>query len=546
MSGLRAPHLGPIVGHTTERSCRLWIRAEDPADRQVELADERRTIGVVAILQVGGKAIPVAKRPIYYFRLRREYDRTGTFNLGIDSSLGSKDKSQSLTPDTEYRVRLATFALDDPLPNDIDTDDGRLAEKLPPPSVWGEEFDGLSATKCEAVFRTFGDPNTIQPQLGFLLGSCRYPGVLWQKREADQIFAPMLSHARNKYAPAKFVLMVGDQIYADLLNRMVPIGRADSFQEFQERYHTAFSSTNMRSLLRHLTTYMILDDHEIEDNWTQDRIKRTGSRQLFMQAIRAYQSYQWSHGPRNFGSHLYYHFNCDGYPFFVLDTRTQRYVDDISESLLDNHLLGRPSHDPVDEPGQLDFLKHWLSNQQSVWGNVPKFICSSSVFVPNSVDSTKSDKHKLREDSWSAFPDTRRRLLEHIVGEKIQNVIFLSGDIHCSNVTTLNFSGVSGSSQLRAFSITSSAFYWPFPFADGDPASYVHDSYLEGDTFNFFGDNGAMNYQATNFTQEDNFCRIDLDQNAGTLTVKVFDWRGEPVRRRDGQNIVSTLALAKW
>jgi hypothetical protein len=62
---------------------------------------------------------------------------------------------------------------------------------------------------------------------------------------------------------------LGDQIYADELNRMLPIGRADTETEFQERYSTAFSSPNMRRLLRSVPNYMILDDHEIEDNWTQ-------------------------------------------------------------------------------------------------------------------------------------------------------------------------------------------------------------------------------------------------------------------------------------
>src|SRR4029077_15320503 len=138
--------------------------------------------------------------------------------------------------------------------------------------------------------------------------------------------------------PARLVLMVCDQIYADEFKRMLPIGRADTEAEFQERYVTAFSSTNMRRLLRTAPNYMILDDHEIEDNWTQDRL-RSNSR-LFNLAIGAYMSYQWSHGPRTFGRRLYYSFDASGYPFFVLDTRTQRYKDDIADDLTDNHMIG--------------------------------------------------------------------------------------------------------------------------------------------------------------------------------------------------------------
>src|SRR3546814_3832829 len=74
--------------------------------------------------------------------------------------------------------------------------------------------------------------------------------------------------------------------------------------------------------------------------------------------------------------------------------------------------------------------------------------------------------------------------------------------------------------KLKAFSITSSAFYWPFPFADGEPSSYVHDSRARDqlDTFQIDAQH-AMDYRAWNFTQEDNFCRVDLDPRRHSLQV---------------------------
>ena len=88
MSSLRQPGLGPIVGHTTDSSCRLWIRAGDPQDEGAVLSSERRTLGVLAVTDRNGK--PIANPPAYYFRLHREFDRTGTFNLGRDISLGAQ------------------------------------------------------------------------------------------------------------------------------------------------------------------------------------------------------------------------------------------------------------------------------------------------------------------------------------------------------------------------------------------------------------------------------------------------------------------------
>jgi alkaline phosphatase D len=78
MSGLCAPGLGPIVDHTTETSCRIWIRAGNPGDEGAALDSERRTLGVIAVVAENGKDVPESRIDVHYFRLRREFDRTGT------------------------------------------------------------------------------------------------------------------------------------------------------------------------------------------------------------------------------------------------------------------------------------------------------------------------------------------------------------------------------------------------------------------------------------------------------------------------------------
>jgi alkaline phosphatase D len=50
MGSLREPTLGPIVGHTTDHFGRLWIRTGDPADAGATLSQDRRTIGVLTVL----------------------------------------------------------------------------------------------------------------------------------------------------------------------------------------------------------------------------------------------------------------------------------------------------------------------------------------------------------------------------------------------------------------------------------------------------------------------------------------------------------------
>ena len=554
MSRLRKPGLGPIVGHTTDTTSRIWIRATDSGDTGNMLDTERRTLGVLGLVNNNGSVNP---RRVYYFRLHREFDRTGTFVIGgKDPGLMPDGKNPPLTPDTRYRVRVGTLTLDDPYANDENIEDDVLVGKLPPTREWADDLEQLPENQCAATFRTFARPPKAQPtvdSIGFLSGSCRYPGLLFKCKLADKIFRAVLTEAervRDGVEPS-FVLMTGDQIYADTVHRLSPFGRADTFREFQERHHTAFGSTNMRRLLQRKPTYMILDDHEIEDNWTQDRLCwpdrmfQSNKRQLFTIAMDAYMSYQWSHGPRTFGRRLFYAFECGGYPFFVCDTRTQRYMDDDEKSLDDNHLLGRPSFGGT-TIAQIDKLLQWLLKQPRT---VPKFIVTPSVFVPNPIFARDgaSQHRKEKSDSWPAFPTTRRAILDCIHKNSIQNVIFLSGDVHCANVAQLTFNN--GGENLKVYSITSSAFYWPFPFSDGDPSNFVHDSQGQGqdDPFVLTDRSTIMHYKAWNFTQEDNFCRIDVHRKNPEIVVRTFDETGEIVRDEITRACLkASLPLEPW
>ncbi len=154
MSSLRAPGLGPIVGHTTDRSCRLWVQAPLGELAKAESEEDRRTLGVLVVMARAGLEIPPAQRPVFYFRLRREFERTGTFVLGEERSLGECGEPYLLEPDTEYRVRLASLALDDDFDNDARVASATLVDRLPAPQVWASVIDSLPAESCEASFRT--------------------------------------------------------------------------------------------------------------------------------------------------------------------------------------------------------------------------------------------------------------------------------------------------------------------------------------------------------------------------------------------------------
>lgn len=501
-SALRSPALGPIVGHTTSSTVNIWIRGGD--------TDDNRTVGVAALF-LGNTH---KKGQTKYFRLKREYDRTGVVTF------------EDLKPNTSYTVKTGTLNLETLNP-DENLEDDEVFNQLPPAEGWLQQLNGLPI-EASAQFSTFS--NKTENNLSFVFGSCRYPGLLWLKKKADKIFGSILQRIINPDVDEKIpklFLMVGDQIYADTLPKDLGISVADTEEEFRERYSSAFGAPNTRALLSRVPTYMILDDHEIEDNWTMGRLHSSPEKRLlFNMAIKSYLSYQWVHSPRNFGNYLYYSFESQGFPFFVLDSRTQRISDDNDEDLTDNHLLGRPGKG-TGYKGQIDILCDWLIDNQKSQGDRPKFIVSASVFVPNEVTTTKGNLQKSKDDSWAAFPNTRKQLLLTIVENNIQNVVFLSGDIHCSNVAEMEFFDAQGvKSNLSAYSITSSAFYWPYPFSDGNPLDYVHDSDTENDNFEI-SLNWKMKYKAWNFQQDDNFSQVDVDWNSKKIIVRTFDKDGE-------------------
>lgn len=602
------PALGPIVGHTTDSSCRLWIAAYDTQDEN----DTSANIRSIGVLGVVGSDNKVAKENIYYFRLHRKYHRTGTFNLGKDITLWATEeeklqlKSFSLKPDTTYQVRMAYLEVslntEEEEEDDSDTSE-QVVQYLPPVSVWADQLnrDDIGPVYVVADFKTQPKSGNKRVPLNFIFGSCRnnwFNGLPFKKKDSDKIF----KYIYQDHASANFILMVGDQIYADSLWKAA-VFKADTYKEFDEAYHEAYRTPHFRALTSHIPVYMILDDHEIEDNWTQDNIDspqtlanylgfKSNSRYLFNCAISAYRSYQWVHGPhfedsyinktrddligkdrflaQSKAQNLFYDFNCCGYPFFVLDTRTSRFKNSAASpaeddrNIFNNHLLGRPSLSAA-EPNQLDRLCTWLIHMQKDYGNRPKFIVSSGVFVPNGVDTAGTTTYAMRQkdksDSWSAFPQTRNEVLKTIIKNKIKNVIFLSGDIHCTNIANLEIVDTSGST-IQACSVTSSPFYWPYDIIDGNTFDYIHDSQdpRTKDEFTVYetltsnppagSELGTMNYTSWAYTQQNNFASVNIDPLNATLVIQFFNEEGKPFilekRSKDVNTKPEIIQLEKW
>jgi len=396
--------LGPIIGGLSPTSAYLWGRTDNTArlhawlGRQSDLSDAKFA----------------DTSPL----LTQETGFCGFATL------------KELTPETKYYFALTL-------------DSGHPAPTLAP----------------YASFTTF-PPDKARRSFSFAFGSCflpseRTPGRIFQKLE-------QLRQLQDQ-DPAKalrFIMLLGDQIYADdwKHNNLGFVAR--SVEEYREVYAHAWSQPRFRELLKNLPAYMTLDDHEVDDDWTWtdydretaripfwDRLKRLrkpiSQRTIFKKDIQAALQAYWEHQgmhAREYIDRLYfdaeigkyplklddqtslaYSFNYGAAAFFVLDTRTRR----IKKSLWDRTMLGE---------GQMQALKNWLLEADDY--PVKFVVTSCALLYRMSVD--------ISFDRWAGFRKDRRDLLNFLATNEIEGVFFLAGDLHSAHAVSAELKNING------------------------------------------------------------------------------------------------------
>lgn len=456
---IKALDVGPIVGDASNSTVRLWGRAE-PIKAEDGI---RRCFGIARLLQAGKQ---VGK--IQYFKMTPDFDMTGVTVF------------KGLAAATEYEYQIGCLVVD----LDFKDLEGH------------HEYDWTEAHRSS--FKTAADGPT--DTRSFVFGSCRYflkvfGGLFWETK-GDRTFRSVLEQIDDG-RQVDFTLMLGDQIYADDLNFVLPDSKVD---QFFERYRQAFSQPHMRRLMSRVPTYMTLDDHEIENDWPQ---WETGKdrKTKFLAAIRAFKSYQLNHCPlydvrsdgRIDGSpeDYWYTFQNGCCDVFVTDSRTERvYPTDASKRII-------LSEEQITE------LKTWLLREAD--GRV-KLVATSVPFFPD-LDGG--------EDRWDGFPEQRNEILDWIQKKRIQKVVFLSGDVHASMSAELVDAEDQG---FKIVSIVSSPFYWPGPHPKASRFQ------LSGDLKHSNGRFQICN--ASRVVSKDNFTRVTVKPER--VQVEVFGRKGIP------------------
>ena len=372
------PTVGPIVGYTTPEQARIFIRGAADAENAVFAAIRYRKAGT---LQWSAGL---------YSKLSGAYDMSDTLVL------------RGLSADTPYEYQAGWFKT-------------THLEHTP------DTVKHLALEWPSTIYRFKSASPKRNRTHRYVVGSCRYLRLTLntpsRPEVGDKIFAAISD--LNTSTPLDGVLMIGDQVYVDDMNIFAP---DREYADISRKYRAAFSQPHIRQLMGSTPTYMILDDHEIEDNWPANRSHQDD--ELYSNAIRAYETFQCSHGPAhdlltdgriNRSVNKYWYTFADGdTDWFVMDCRTERVLTGT-----DRRMIGVE---------QEDALHKWVKNSTAK----VKFIVSSVVFMP--------DQKSHGDDGWKSFAAQRLRLLEVIRANAVKNVIFVSGDIHGSLTCSLTHS----------------------------------------------------------------------------------------------------------
>jgi len=376
-SNMLKPAVGPIVGHTTAHQTRIFLCAESQKNTSVFAGIRYRRVG------------------------DEHWNESVLTQLTDASDFCAVIVLQDLAANTEYDYQAGCFTPTSPA-HPVETVQGL-------PLQWPPE-----------IYRLRTQSNEATAPRAYIIGSCRYlrmtAGMPSAPQWGDRIFASINTLAQQAEPPISALLMTGDQVYVDDLNFIAP---DREYQEIRAKYRAAFSQPHIGKLMSGTPTYMILDDHEIEDNWPAN--KSQGDEHLYTNAMRAYELYQASHSPalelNTRGQPLtkyWYQFANGDIEWFVTDTRTRRTLGPNDRRILDIE----------QEQALIDWLIHSPARV--------KLVVTSVMFYP--------DRKRLGDDAWQGFPEQRLRLLETIRTRRIRNVVFICGDVHGSLTSRLTHS----------------------------------------------------------------------------------------------------------
>ncbi len=325
-------------------------------------------------------------------------------------------------------------------------------------------------------------PAGASDELCFALGSCQYATGLLEEEVATASYRRLGSLLdRDDGTPRpRALLLVGDQVYVDGTAGL--FDPTAGFDRFVRPYEILHRLDAVRDVTRRLPTFMLLDDHEIVDNW-EPRSDDVRPDPLMVEGRRSYMAFERAAGPPprapvgDSTDPMWFEFDLDGFSFFMADTRTERTARRVGDFAAAR--IMSDDHARIMSRAQFERLRLWLREQPA---ERPKLVASPSILLPRHRRAVQRGvaASALHSDGWDGYPGSFHRLLGWIAAEKIPNVIFLSGDEHLSCIARATLAPRDGGAATLIHSVHSSPLFGPFPFANS-----VRQDLIARETFDF-------------------------------------------------------------
>lgn len=241
----------------------------------------------------------------------------------------------------------------------------------------------------------------------FLAGSCIWP--FGRNKKKWNIFKTMENY------PADFMMWMGDNIY--LLKE-----EWNSKEEIDQKYIYYRTQPQLKSFLSKQPNFAAWDDHDFGPNNSESDFE---NKNLTFNAFKDF----WANPSAGTDSILgtFYSFVWQDVEFFVLDGRYHRNETEMYGS------------------AQMNWLKNGINQSNARI----KFIVGGSQFLV----------HSGGED-WGDYPKEKNDFLTFIKKEKIDGIVFLSGDRHFAELTVLERENAPDLIEITASPLTS--FVNPF------------------------------------------------------------------------------------
>lgn len=269
--------------------------------------------------------------------------------------------------------------------------------------------------------RTTAPRDSAQP-LNIAFSSCQQYAQGYYNVHGDAAALPELD----------LYLFLGDYIYAERDTRDTALRRdpinADDLGSYRAKYALYRSDPALRELHRLHPVAHIWDDHEIENNYSNNNPAPSAAQRAAGYRV----SFEWM--PRmSYPSdrHRIYKTLSLGAlaDVFLLDERQFR--------------TGRNDGKPLSMLGeaQMSWLIDELKSSTAAWKVVANQVVMATIYYDDSVNG----------DAWDGFADDRRRLLGELERAGVDNVVFLTGDVHVfmTNLLASDFQALGDGSSRK-------------------------------------------------------------------------------------------------